>query len=74
MEQIDPDAVIHGSRLRAATAAELAQKVFANKDRRRRLLAALSVEEKYRRFLQLQRIASQIKQAAGKPAPAPWPE
>lgn len=74
MEQIDPDTVIQRSRLQAPTAAELAQKVFANKAERRRWLAALPVEEKYRRFLQLQRMASAIRRAAGKPSPTPWPE
>ena len=58
----------------AATAAGLAQKVFASMARRRRWLASLPVEEKYRRFLQLQRIACEIKRAAGRPTPAPWPD
>jgi len=62
------------SPLQAATPAELARKVFASKARRRSWLAALPVEEKYRRFLQLQRMACEIKRAAGRPAPAPWPD
>ncbi len=75
MEQIDPDTVTtDSSPLRAASVAELAQKVFASKARRRSWLAALPVEEKYCRFLQLQRMASQIKRAAGRPAPEPWPD
>jgi|CXWL01.1.fsa_nt_gi hypothetical protein len=75
MEQIDPDTVTtDSSPRRAATVAELAQKIFASKARRRSWLAALPVEEKYRRFLQLQRMASQIKRAAGRPAPEPWPD
>lgn len=75
MEQTDANPMIPDrSQLQAATPAELAQKVFASKARRRRWLAALPVEEKYRRFLQLQRMAYAIKRAAGKPAPAPWPD
>jgi hypothetical protein len=63
-----------GSDLSAATAAELAQKVFKAKARRRTWLASLPVEEKYQRFLALQRMAASIKVAAGKPAPRPWPD
>lgn len=74
MEQTDPNTVPTDGPLRAATVAELAEKVFANMARRRNWLAALPVEEKYRRFLQLQRMASQIKRAAGRPAPEPWPD
>ena len=75
MELTDSDSVIlDRSRLQAATPAELAQKVFASMARRRRWLAALPVEEKYRRFLQLQRMACEIKRAAGRPVPTPWPD
>jgi hypothetical protein len=74
MEQTDPNTVLTDGPLRGATVAELAEKIFANMARRRRWLAALPVEEKYRRFLQLQRMASQIKRAAGRPAPEPWPD
>jgi len=75
MEQTDSDPVIlDTSHLQAATPAELAQKVFASKARRRSWLAALPVEEKYRRFLQLQRMACEIKRAAGRPVPTPWPD
>lgn len=75
MAQIDSKPVIPDrSHLQAATPAELAQKVFAGKARRRRWLAALPVEEKYRRFLQLQRMACAIKRASGRPTPAPWPD
>lgn len=75
MEQTDSKPVIPDrSPLQAATAAELAQKVFASKARRRSWLAALPVEEKYRRFLQLQKMASGIRRAAGKSGPAPWPD
>ena len=58
----------------APTAAELAAKVFAGKARRRSWLASLPVEEKYRRFLQLQRMVCETLRAAGKPTPTPWPE
>lgn len=58
----------------APTAAELAGKVFAAKARRRSWLASLPVEEKYRRLLELQRMVSATRRAAGKPAPAPWPD
>ena len=75
MEQTDSNPVIPDRNpLQAATPAELAQKVFASKARRRSWLAALPVEEKYRRFLQLQRMACEIRRAAGKPTPTPWPD
>lgn len=60
--------------LSAPSAAELADKVFAAKAARRKWLASLPVEEKYRRFLQLQRMVAETRRAAGKPAPAPWPD
>ena len=44
------------SAVSAATAPELAAKIFAAKARRRSWLASLPVEEKYRRFLKLQRM------------------
>ena len=59
--------------LKAASAAELAQAVFAQKEQRRRSLAALPVEEKYRHFLKLQRMVADAQRAAGKPADKPWP-
>ena len=55
------------------TTAELAQAVFAQKEQRRRSLAGLPVEEKYRHFLQLQRMVADSMCAAGKVAPKPWP-
>ena len=58
----------------APTVAELAGKIFATKARRRSWLASLPVEEKYRRLLELQRMVSAPRRAAGKPAPAPWPD
>ncbi len=60
--------------LSAATPAELAGKIFAAKARRRSWLASLTVEEKYRRLLQLQRMVWETRRAAGKPSPAPWPD
>ncbi len=62
------------SAMSAATAPELAAKIFAAKARRRSWLASLPVEEKYRRFLKLQRMVSETRHAAGKPCPAPWPD
>ncbi|MFM8469059.1 MAG: hypothetical protein ACKODH_03670 [Limisphaerales bacterium] len=59
--------------LNAASPTELAQAVFAQKEQRRRSLAALPVEEKYRHFLKLQRMVADATRAAGKPAPKPWP-
>lgn len=56
-----------------STTAELAQAVFAQKEQRRRSLAALPVEEKYRHFLQLQRMVADSLRAAAKAAPKPWP-
>jgi hypothetical protein len=60
--------------LSAPTAAALAGKVFAAKSRRRSWLASLPIEEKYRRFLQLQRLVAETRRAAGRPAPPPWPD
>lgn len=53
---------------------ELASQVFAAKVGRRRWLASLPVEEKYRRLLALQRMVWETRRAAGKPCPAPWPD
>lgn len=74
MERTDSSPLTNLREFQTESAAALAQKVFASKAERRRWLAALPVEEKYRRFLQLQRMASAIKRAAGKAAPAPWPD
>jgi hypothetical protein len=52
----------------------LAGKVFAAKSRRRSWLASLPIEEKYRRFLQLQRLVAETRRAAGRPSPPPWPD
>jgi hypothetical protein len=60
--------------LSASTPKALAEKIFAAKARRRSWLASLPVEEKYRRFLQLQRMVFDTRKAAGKPCPSPWPE
>jgi hypothetical protein len=62
------------SALSAATAPELAAKIFAAKAQRRSWLAGLPVEKKYRRFLKLQRMVWETRRAAGKPCPAPWPD
>ena len=59
--------------LKAGSAAELAQAVFAQKEQRRRSLAVLPVEEKYRHFLQLQRMVADAQRAAGKRSAKPWP-
>ena len=59
--------------LTATSTIELAQAVFAQKKQRRRSLASLPVEEKYRHFLQLQRMVADSMLAAGKAAPKPWP-
>ncbi len=59
--------------LKCSTAAELAQHVFKQKAQRRLALGALPVEEKYLRFLQLQRMVAETLRAAGKPCPDPWP-
>ncbi|MBN8246979.1 MAG: hypothetical protein J0L84_05990 [Verrucomicrobia bacterium] len=60
--------------LTAGTPAELASQVFAAKVRCRRWLTSLSVEEKYRRLLALQRMVWETRRAAGKPCPTPWPD
>ena len=62
------------TQLSAATPTELAGKIFAGKARRRSWMAGLTVEEKYRRLLQLQRMVWETRRAAGKPSPAPWPD
>ncbi|HWB05709.1 MAG TPA: hypothetical protein VG796_22000 [Verrucomicrobiales bacterium] len=59
--------------LTASSPADLAGKIFAAKARRRSWLASLPVEEKYRRFLQLQRMVHETCRAAGRPCPSPWP-
>ena len=59
--------------LKFHSAAELAQAVFAQKELRRRSLAALTVEEKYRHFLQLQRMVAETMCAADRECPTPWP-
>jgi hypothetical protein len=61
------------SNLSYRSAAELAQAIFAQKEQRRRTLAALPVEEKYRHFLQLQRMVAETLRAADRPCPEPWP-
>jgi hypothetical protein len=59
--------------LACATPEELAREVFAQKERRRRSLASLSVEEKFRLFLELQRTVAAARRAAGRRGPDPWP-
>jgi hypothetical protein len=49
-----------------------AQAVFAAKSRRRDALASLSVEEKVRVLIQLQRLASFVVAASGRVARSPW--
>jgi len=61
------------ARLACATPEALAQAVFAQKERRRRSLASLAVEEKFQHFLQLQRMVAGARRAAGRPGPEPWP-
>lgn len=75
METPEPNPLVPAATSRTApTAAELAGKVFAAKVRRRSWLASLPVEEKYRRFLQLQRMVAATRRAAGKTPPTPWPD
>lgn len=57
----------------AGTPAGLAEEVFAVKAQRRAWLANLPVEEKYRRFLHLQRMVAATRDAVGRPGAAPWP-
>jgi len=51
---------------------QAAQAVFARKRERRQQLAALPVEEKFEILLHLQQLASEVAQAAGRPAQKPW--
>jgi hypothetical protein len=74
MEPAPPPLLTDPAEISAPTAAELAGKVFAAKERRRSWLASLPVEEKYRRFLRLQRMVAETSRAAGKPVPVPWPD
>lgn len=74
MESTESDSLNPNAAVTASSAAELAGRIFAAKARRRDWLAKLPVEEKYRRFLQLQRMVWETRRAAGKPCPAPWPE
>lgn len=75
MEDLESSPLASGESPRyARTAGELARKIFASKARRRDWLASLPVEEKYQRFLQLQRMVWETRRAAGKPCPLPWPD
>jgi len=58
--------------LGCATTAELAEAVFAQKERRRRMLASLPVEAKFEHFLELQRMVAELHRAAGRRCPEPW--
>ena len=51
---------------------QLARDLFARKRERRRELAALPVEQKFEILLRLQRLASDVARAAGRPASEPW--
>jgi hypothetical protein len=59
--------------LKCESVKQLADAVFAQKEHRRQMLAALPVEEKYRQFLRLQRMVFDTLRAAGKDCPGPWP-
>jgi hypothetical protein len=48
------------------------EKLFAAKKARRVALARLPIEEKVRIIVELQRIAYDIRSAAGASAPKPW--
>lgn len=54
------------------TAAALAEELFREKRQRRRELAALSVEEKFKILLQLQRFACDVAKASGRQPRQPW--
>ncbi len=51
----------------------LAEELFRAKRERRRALAALPVEEKYKILLRLQELAGELAKAAGRPPRKPWP-
>lgn len=51
---------------------KLAEEVFEKKRRRRRLIAALSVEEKFATLIKLQQIAFDIATSVGRQAKRPW--
>jgi hypothetical protein len=53
---------------------EAAAAAFVAKADRRRALVALPFEEKIRILRRLQRMASEVRRAAGRPGPQPWPE
>jgi len=52
--------------------ASLMEKLFAAKRARRAALARLPFEEKVRIIVELQKIAFEIRSAAGASAPKPW--
>jgi hypothetical protein len=52
--------------------ARLAKRLFIAKQARRRALASLSFPEKISILLQLQKIAAEVRSAAGRAGPSPW--
>ena len=51
---------------------ELAEELFRQKRERRRMVAALPVEEKFEILLKLQQLAFEVAVSAGRPPRPPW--
>jgi hypothetical protein len=56
----------------AASPTVLAQEVFDAKARRRKIAAALPIEEKLRRLVAMQQRANEIRKSSGRPLMRVW--
>ena len=58
--------------MNAASPTVLAQEVFDAKARRRKIAAALPIEEKLRRLVAMQQRANEIRKSSGRPLMRVW--
>jgi hypothetical protein len=56
----------------ASSPSAVAQEIFDAKARRRKLAAALPIEEKLRRLVAMQQRANEIRKSAGRPLMRVW--
>jgi hypothetical protein len=54
------------------TVVELAKEIFAQKERSRKLKAALPIEEKLRRLVAMQQLANEIRMSTGRRPMRVW--
>jgi hypothetical protein len=54
------------------SAADLAKKIFQAKARSRKAAAALSIEEKLRRLVEMQQRANEVRRSASRPTMRVW--